>query len=202
MGQTGGDQDRRRQDPGGHALRPDGAGRRRGPVPRRRTRSCRFRLAEPIAISTDPSKSADEIAEIIDRAEARWAARRSAYPEAPDAYEALRTVLAWNTIYDPGNDRVISPVSRAWSAGGWVLFEWDTYFAAYMLSLDCKELAYANAIAITGEITDTGIRPEQLPAGNKEPGPVAAAGGRFRRQGDLQEISGHLVSWTRSSTNC
>ena len=116
----------------------------------------KFSLAEPIAITTDPSKTAEEIGEIMDKAEARCAARKSEYPEAPDAYEALQTVLAWNTIYDPGNGRVISPVSRTWSvpSGGWVLFEWDTYFAAYMLSLDCKELAYANAIAITNEITE------------------------------------------------
>jgi hypothetical protein len=44
-------------------------------------------------------------------------------------------------------------------------FEWDTYFAAYMLSLDCKELAYANAIAITNEITEKGFVPN-----NSQPG--------------------------------
>ncbi|MCK7482597.1 MAG: hypothetical protein M0C28_39890 [Candidatus Moduliflexus flocculans] len=37
----------------------------------------KFSLAEPIAVTTDPSKTAEEIGEIIDKAEARWAARRS-----------------------------------------------------------------------------------------------------------------------------
>ena len=78
-------------------------------------KNLKFSLVEPIAVTTDPYKTAEEIGDIIDKAEAKWAARRSRYPEAPDAYEAMQTVLAWNTIYDPGNDRVISPVSRAWS---------------------------------------------------------------------------------------
>ncbi|RPJ02202.1 MAG: hypothetical protein EHM31_03695, partial [Candidatus Aminicenantes bacterium] len=166
----------------------------------------KFSLAEPIAVTTDPSKTAEEIGEIIDKAEARWAARRSMYPEAPDAYEALRTVLAWNTIYDPGNDRVISPVSRTWSAGAWVLFEWDTYFAAYMLSLDCKELAYANAIAITGEITDKGFVPNNSQPGikslDRSQPPVGAfvikeIYKKYRDRWFLDEVFDKLLRWNR-----
>jgi len=165
-----------------------------------------FSLAEPIAIATDRSKTAAEIGEIIDRAEAQCAERKSRYPGAPDAFEALRTVLAWNTIYDPGNDRVISPVSRAWSADGWVLFEWDTYFAAYMLSLDCKELAYANAIAITSEITDRGFVPNSSQPGiqslDRSQPPVGAFVIReiYRRYRDrwfLDEVFDSLLSWNR-----
>ena len=169
-------------------------------------RNLRFSLADPIAITTDASKTAAEIGQIIDQAEARWAAGKSRYPAAPDAYEAMQAVLAWNTIYDPGNDRVISPVSRAWSAGGWVLFEWDTYFAAYMLSLDCKELAYANAIAITDEITDRGFVPNNSQPGIKsldrsEP-PVGAfvikeIYRRYRDKWFLTEVFDELLSWNR-----
>jgi hypothetical protein len=166
----------------------------------------KFSLAEPIAVTTDPSKTAEEIGEIIDKAEAQWAARRSEYPEAPDAYEALQTVLAWNTIYDPDNDRVISPVSRAWSAGGWVLFEWDTYFAAYMLSLDCKELAYANAIAITSEITDKGFVPNNSQPGikslDRSQPPVGAfvikeIYKKYRDTWFLNEVFDKLLRWNR-----
>jgi hypothetical protein len=166
----------------------------------------KFSLAEPIALTTDPSKTAAEIAAIIDRAAARCAERKAHYPEAPEAYEALRTVLAWNTIYDPGNDRVITPVSRTWSAGGWVLFEWDTYFAAYMLSLDCKELAYANAIAITGEITDQGFVPNNSQPGIKSQDrsqpPVGAFIVReiYRKYRDkwfLDEVFDSLLRWNR-----
>ena len=166
----------------------------------------KFSLAEPIAVTTDPSKTAEEIGEIIDKAKARWAARRSMFPEAPDAYEVLQAVLAWNTIYDPGNDRVISPVSRTWSAGGWVLFEWDTYFAAYMLSLDCKELAYANAIAITGEITDKGFVPNNSQPGikslDRSQPPVGAfvikeIYKKYRDRWFLDEVFDKLLRWNR-----
>jgi hypothetical protein len=166
----------------------------------------KFSLAEPIAITTDPSKTAEEIGDIMNKAEARWAARRSRYPEAPDAYEAVQTVLAWNTIYDPGNDRVITPVSRTWSAGGWVLFEWDTYFAAYMLSLDCKELAYANAIAITGEITDKGFVPNNSQPGikslDRSQPPVGAfvikeIYRKYRDKWFLDEVFDELLRWNR-----
>ena len=76
----------------------------------------------------------------------------------------MQTVLAWNVIYEPTNDRVITPVSRRWNVGweGWILFEWDTYFAAYMHSLNNKDLAYANVFAMTSEITDRGLFPTLL----------------------------------------
>jgi neutral trehalase len=40
-----------------------------------------------------------------------------------------------------------------------VLFDWDTYFAALMAAVDDKNIAYANAIAITDEITEKGFIP-------------------------------------------
>ena len=43
--------------------------------------------------------------------------------------------------------------------GGYVLFDWDTYFAAIMASMDNKELARLNAIAITDEVTCRGFIP-------------------------------------------
>ena len=60
----------------------------------------------------------------------------------------------------PKKDRVISPVSRIWSVNycGYVLFCWDTYFAAYM-AFDNKELAYSNAIEITRTLTEGGFVP-------------------------------------------
>ena len=68
-----------------------------------------------------------------------------------EAFKAMQTILAWNTIYDAPNNRAITPVSRFWNHtwGGFVLFDWDTYFASYMLAMFNKDLAYANAIEIT-----------------------------------------------------
>ncbi len=78
-----------------------------------------------------------------------------------EMYEALQSVIAWNTIYDPVHDRVITPVSRIWNLdnGGYVLFCWDNYFVGYMASLENKELAYSNLIKITSEHTRNGFIP-------------------------------------------
>ena len=70
--------------------------------------------------------------------------------EAP-IVDAIETTLGWETpIYDPSKLRVISPVSRSWSVGwgGWVLFDWDTFFAATLASIGDRDLAYANAMEI------------------------------------------------------
>ncbi len=83
------------------------------------------------------------------------------YAKNEELYKAQQNVLSWDVIYEPTHDRVIAPVSRIWSvdAKGWVIFDWDTYFASWMFSLDNKNLAYANVIAITNEITDGGFIP-------------------------------------------
>jgi hypothetical protein len=81
------------------------------------------------------------------------------YGEHSEAYTAMKTCLAWNTIYECEHDRICSPVSRLWNIkyGGYVLFDWDSYFAALMISMENKELAQLNAIAITDEVTDEGF---------------------------------------------
>jgi hypothetical protein len=83
------------------------------------------------------------------------------FGELAETYRAMQTCLAWDTVYDPLKDRVISPVSRIWNCGwgGYVLFCWDTYFAAAMAAIDNRDLAYANAIEITREITESGFVP-------------------------------------------
>ena len=78
----------------------------------------------------------------------------------------MQTCLAWDTIYDPLYDRVITPVSRIWNCGwgGYVMFCWDSYFAAVMASVDNKELAYANAIEVTREGIGCGFVPNFVSA--------------------------------------
>jgi neutral trehalase len=45
------------------------------------------------------------------------------------------------------------------SWGGYVLFDWDTYFAAFMYGLYNRDLAYANAVEVTKGITRNGFIP-------------------------------------------
>jgi hypothetical protein len=97
----------------------------------------------------------------IKKAKIKFETERVKFEKSSEVYNAMQTVLAWTTIYDPNNNRIINPVSRTFSPD-WVLFGWDTYFAAYMLSLNNKQLAYANAIAITKEITAKGFIPNYI----------------------------------------
>jgi hypothetical protein len=81
--------------------------------------------------------------------------------------DAVETTLGWDTIYEPEHARVVSPVSRDWSAywGGYVLFGWDTFFGATLAGLGDKDLAYANVIEGLHEETTEGFVPNYARAG-------------------------------------
>ncbi len=118
-------------------------------------------LDAAIAVSTSPERLGDAAA-VVAETKARFLAGRKREDERQqELYDAMQTCLAWDTIYDPFRERVISPVSRIWSCdnGGWVLFDWDTYFAAWMAGLENKALAFSNACAITELATDKGMVP-------------------------------------------
>ena len=165
-------------------------------------------LSEVITISSDASKSTGDIEDIIFSAKESVEAGKSRYNKTPELYNAMQTVLAWNVIYEPTHDRVITPVSRTWNVGweGWILFDWDTYFAAYMFSLDNKELAYANAIAITKEITENGFIPNfgsaRCTSEDRSQPPVGAfvvkeIFKQYREKWFLYEVFDELLSWNR-----
>ena len=123
-------------------------------------------LSEPVTISSNAERLS-EASSIVKRNRETFLADRQ---ELSDVYNAMQICLAWDTIYDPFKDRVISPVARTWScaSGGWTLFDWDTYFAAWMAGVENKDLAYANAIAITEEATEAGFIPNMShPSGTK-----------------------------------
>jgi putative isomerase len=125
-------------------------------------------LREKAAISVNRPIDLAKIEARITEAENTLAARKAAYGGDRDLYDAYQSVFAWNTIYEPLGDRIITPVSRSWCYGqGFVLFEWDTYFGAYQLSFDNRDLAYANLIAITKEITPAGFVPNFTTAKHK-----------------------------------
>ena len=95
-------------------------------------------------------------------------AGRKEWGEDYDIHHAMQSILAWDTVFDPATAAVITPVSRNWNMqwsrtselmGGYVLFDWDTYFASEMLSVDNRELAYCNAIEITMAADKCGFVP-------------------------------------------
>jgi putative isomerase len=162
-----------------------------------------------IAVYTGPEKHLDAVKTIIDSRRAEHVARLAARAQAGEAFTAMQTILGWNLTYDPENDRAISPVSRLWSAtwGGYVLFDWDTYFAAFMYSLYNKELAFANAVEITKGITRRGFIPNfhsayQLKSEDRSQPPVGSLMVReiYKRHKErwfLQEVYDELLRWNR-----
>jgi len=158
-----------------------------------------------IYISTNPDRLA-EAEGVITRNRDAFVQTQA---EMSESRKAMQVCLAWDTIYDPFKDRVISPVSRIWSCnwGGWVLFDWDTYFAALMAAVDNKELAYANAIAITEEATERGFIPNMaLPSGfksrDRSQPPVGAMSVRmlcdqFNETTLAEQLFDALLTWNR-----
>jgi len=166
-------------------------------------------LNQPVGISTGKPRTLEEIKRIVEE-------RRQAFMEShgKDAriapvVDAIETTLAWDTIYDPGGKRVISPVSRSWSImwGGYVLFDWDTFFAADLAALDSRDLAYANVLETLNEETPEGFVPNYARAGRwksfdrSEP-PVGAITvlalyQRYHDRWFLRDTYDRLLRWNR-----
>lgn len=171
------------------------------------------KLEAPIAVYTGEQKSMAEVEQFIANHREKQQQRVDQWGDLSESFLSMQTILAWNTIYDAHNQRAITPVSRLWNQnwGGYVLFDWDTYFAAYMLSLFNKELAYANAVEITKAITPDGFIPNfesegghsgnksswdrsQPPVGSKIIWEI------YRHYGEkwfLEETYDELLSWNR-----
>jgi hypothetical protein len=156
-------------------------------------------LAGAIGISTGQPRSLEEIRSLV----------AAARPKATGLEQAIESVIGWDTIYEPSRQRVVSPVSRLWcvSWGGYVLFDWDTYFAASLAATASRDLAYANAVEITREATPAGFVPNYARAGDwksfdrSEP-PVGAITllSLYRQFGEawpLRDTFDGLLTWNR-----
>jgi len=162
-------------------------------------------LEKNISVTSGTSKSVQFVENTIKKAKIKFETERVKFEKSSEVYNAMQTVLAWTTIYDPNNNRIINPVSRTFSPD-WVLFGWDTYFAAYMLSLNNKQLAYANAIAITKEITAKGFVPNNSQYGHKSEDRSEPQVGsiivreiyrKYKEKWFLKEVYNELLSWNR-----
>jgi hypothetical protein len=161
------------------------------------------------AVSTGRPRSLDEVTAIVAHRRGALAARASATGAVGEVRGAIETVLGWDTIYDPSKGRVLSPVSRIWNEnwGGYVVFDWDTFFAAEMAAIGNKDLAYANALEVLGEATPAGFVPNYARAGDwkswdrSEP-PVGAITildlyRRFHERWLLEQSYAALLKWNR-----
>ena len=165
-------------------------------------------LTQPVGMSTGKRRTLEEIQAVIAQGEKGYRASIASRGETGPIVDAIETTLGWDTIYEPDKNRVISPVSRVWSVGwgGYVLFDWDTFFAATLASVGDRDLAYANAVEILREETPEGFVPNYARPGWKsfdrsEP-PVGAITvlGLYKRFHDrwlLEETFQPLLSWNR-----
>ena len=162
-----------------------------------------------LAVYTGTTKTLDKVKAVVARRQSEHAARLARWGANAELFTAMQTILAWNLVYDPENDRAISPVSRLWNVnwGGYVLFDWDTYFAAFMYSLYDEDLAHANAVEVTKGWTKRGFVPNfssayGLKSEDRSQPPVGSLMAleiyrRHRKAWFLEEVYEELLAWNR-----
>ena len=169
-----------------------------------------IRSDTPAGIYTGKKRSLEYITDLIQNRESKISKEKEIYGESAETYDAQQSLLAWNLIYDPFNNRAITPVSRIWNEnwGGWVLFDWDTYFTAAMYAFDNKYHAFSNLIAITDEITEQGFIPNfsaALSSGKSYDRSQPPVGSlitkliydKYPEKWVLKEVYENLLSWNR-----
>ncbi len=165
-------------------------------------------LTDEVGVSIGDKLPLSVIKEMITSARQKSIDEAAGYGELSEYYHMMKTSVAWDTIYEPSKDRVVSPVSRNWcvSWGGYVLFDWDTYFAGMMFGAGSKELAYANTVEITRAVKSCGFVPNftasTADSWDRSQPPVGAIVcmdlyRKFHDKWFLEEVYDDLLTWNR-----
>jgi putative isomerase len=166
-------------------------------------------FTQPVGVATGKPRTVAEIEAIVGRERDSYQQSVAAAGAAGPIVDSIETTLGWDTIFEPDGRRVISPVSRVWSVGwgGYVLFDWDTFFAATLASVGDRDLAYANALEILRESTGQGFVPNYARAGGwkssdrSEPpvGAITVLGlyQKFHDRWFLEDTFEPLLRWNR-----
>lgn len=114
------------------------------------------RLDRPVAVSAGARAGVADAQRLVDAARQRVEAQHATHRPLGEAYGAMQASLAWNVIYEPKFDRVLCPVARDWNCirGGYAVFCWDSFFTAWMISLENPTLAYAVLLETFREMVD------------------------------------------------
>ena len=172
-----------------------------------------LKIGTTIGVASEAPLSA---AEISARLQTAWLAEQERYSKFGDLAEAKMGVQAgvmWNVVYNP-LETVIAPVIRGnpwtWDEGAanddwpYVLFDWDTHFAAYMLSLDAKALSYSVLIQVVKAKTAKGFVPNGAAPTRKSTHSQPPVGSKvllelYRRYGDawlVRLLFDDLLDWS------
>ncbi len=166
-------------------------------------------LVRPVGISTGQRRTVAEIESVIVRQQTSYKQSIAASGQTGPIIDAIETTLGWDTIFEAAGKRVVSPVSRVWSVswGGYVIFDWDTFFAATMAGIGDKELAYADALETLRESTAEGFVPNYARSGGwksfdrSEPpvGAITVLGlyQKFHDRWFLEDAYTPLLRWNR-----
>lgn len=139
------------------------------------------RLDGPIAVSTGRARGVDEA-----RAVVTGAAHRLRDDVDDEHDEIVRDAVAWNTLYEPSKNRVITQVSRLWNVvkrGGYAMFCWDAFFGALLAARSSTDLAVANVLEMLAEAAPEGFVPN-----------VAQGTGRVTLDGSQPPFAS-LIAW-------
>ena len=119
------------------------------------------RFEKTIVYSVNKELSVPEAQKLMEEAEKEYRADIDRFAPFQEDYEAIVSVMNWDTTYDARNDRIVTPVSRLWSIGhgGYIIFCWDNFFASFMASLKDKFISYSNIIEIAMAHTEQGFVP-------------------------------------------
>ncbi len=119
------------------------------------------KLGDSVYFYTGDKRNETEIDKIISVKKDEYYNDLQKFGDLADYYQTIQEVLAWNMIYEPQKDRVLTVTGRTWAVewGGGVQHCWDMYFNGLMYSLEQKELAYMSMFEITDEKTDEGFVP-------------------------------------------
>jgi hypothetical protein len=127
-------------------------------------------LEHDLGVSSGRRRSVAEIQAIIITKRAEQHKKRSAFGKSSAVADAVQNAIAWNTIYDPENDRVMTVPSRASAitAGGWIMRSSDSIAAAIMSMTENKDLAYSNLIELVETLRiEERTQPGETPSAHK-----------------------------------
>ena len=159
-----------------------------------------FPLNTPVVIATYPCTTQEACAKIR-TARQQVLSASAAYGDHAETFQAMQSVLGWNTIYDPCGKGVCSPVTRNWIKNvPCKLFCWDTFFGAMMLAKGGADaLAWCNVRAKLHDAKPNGMVPNVEETSHSQPPVgslcVAEIYKYGRNTAELQTVYPALLKW-------